>query len=668
MHRKPARLHLSRCRVFRPGLFAALLLLAGFATPRAQSQPAPELQLTVIMPMSIPNWPTNGGPIGAVGWDGVLRADAQILNPRSTNGIIPVVLSITGSLPLLGGGTNEAPPGLVTVTASSAAAFPGHYEVVARASTAGWVARMNDMGYAGASNWLDSVFPPADRMELTATQQVTIVGLSGVTASAYHVALGDPVTFTAALNPADAAGEAFSWVFWDWLAAWYYFGSGSNYTRVMDASGRDANGGIAVTATCGTSVVTVPITVYQITNVTASSNLISTAESVTLTANLNPDPGTNSLPITWWQYLPDPTNQFSVYLAACGTGPTLTVSNLAPGAYTYYARCGASEASTTVTATFQGTLTLAADALDIKVGSGVTFTASTAPALPPDFATWSGRQSRRIVSPATVEATVPDLNGGFTKTFYFDNPDEGSDSPGQTVTVRCGDTSASQNIRVYAVQGVTASTNVVANMVAVTSNAQFTAVLNRAGPSPPPIGWYVDGTFVTNSPGTTFDYAFTNVGQYVIEARLGSSQQSNTVTVAFAGQINLTASAEDIALGDLVDFTTTLTPAVTPNAISWVGDAMVQILPFGLGQFPSDAAGLLSCTVRYDSPGEKAVTITCDNSSTNKTIRVFEVTSLTASESLVALGSNVNFSATRNLVGGNPPPLIWTVNGTARLV
>ena len=209
-------------------------------------------------------------------------------------------------------------------------------------------------------------------------------------------------------------------------------------------------------------------------------------------------------------------------------------------------------------------------------------------------------------------------------------------------------------------QAVTASTN----LVAVTSNAQFTAILNRDGPSPPPIRWYVDDTFVTNSPGTTFEYTFTNVGPYVIEARLGTSKQSTAVTVAFAGEINLSASAENIKLGDLVDFTATLTPAIIPTTISWAGDATVQILPFGLGQFPSDAAGLLSCTVRYDSPGEKAVAITCDNSTTNKIIRVFEVTSLTASESPVALGSNISFTATRNLVGGNPPPLVWTVNGT----
>ena len=389
---------------------------------------------------------------------------------------------------------------------------------------------------------------------------------------------------------------------------------------------------------------------YAVYAVTPDDGAPSVGSTVTFTAVMN-DTGPTPPVIQWLVNGVPNTNS---------TDTTFTCAFTNAGTYIVTARCGGTEASTTVTVTFRGTLTLTAGALDIAVGSPVTFTASTTPTVTPDFATWSGPQSYRITPPATNEAWFPNLNGGFTKTFYFDYPDYGSDSSGQPVTLSCGDRSTNQYLRVYAVQAVTASTNI----VAVTSNAQFTAILTRSGPSPPPIQWYVNGTLATNSTGTNLDYTFTNVGPCTVEAWLGSSKQSNTVTVAFAGEINLAVSGEDIALGDLVDFTATPTPSIIPTDISWTGPVTVQILPLGQGQFPDNAAGLLSCTVRYDSPGEKVVSIKCDNSTTNKTIRVYEVASLTASESLVAVGSNVNFTATRNLVGGNPPPLVWTVNGT----
>ncbi len=347
------------------------------------------------------------------------------------------------------------------------------------------------------------------------------------------------------------------------------------------------------------------------------------------------------------------------------TTTTLTCAFTNAGTYTVTARCAGTEASTTLNVTFRGTLTLVAGALDIGVGSAVTFTASATPTVTPDFATWSGPQSYRITPPATNEAWYPDLNGGFTKTFYFEYPDYSSDSSGQPVTLTCGDSTTNQYIRVYAVQAVTASTNI----VAVTSNAQFAAVLNRDGPNVPPIQWYVNGALNTNFTGTNLDYTFPDVGSYTIEAWLGSSRQSNTVTVAFAGQINLTANATDIRVGELVDFSATLNPVVTPTAISWAGDTgalwLLDLsgLPY-FANFPADAAGLLTCTVLFPSAGEKTVSITCDNGTTNKTIRVYEVTSVTASDSLVVVGSNVTFTATLNPPGGNPPPLQWFVNGT----
>ena len=511
MHQKPARLPLNRRRVFRSGLVAALLLLAATVASRAQPVPPPELQLLVVSQARAPGAP----PIAPADLDWALLADARIINPRTIGGYIPVVLSITGTLPLLGGAA-ESTPGLAQVNAFSAAAAPGYYAVVAQASTAAWLARRQALDDQAAIDWLNANMPVADRMELTVTQRVTLVGLSGVTASAYHVALGDPVTFTAALAPVGAAGEAFSWVYWDWLAAWCYSGSGSNYTRMMDASGRDANGVVAVTASCGTSFVTVPITVYQVTNVTASTNLISTSESVTLTAQLDPDPGTNSLPITWYTYVPDPLILFSVIELDCGPGPTLSVGNLPPGTYTYYARCGTSQASASFTVQFGGTLSLTASPEDIPVGTTSTFAATLTPAGTPNSVTWQH-----------PNYSGADYSGGLTREYYF------AYAGTQPVSITCDLVTTNKAVRVYEVIAVTASPS----LVAVGSNITFTATL-YGGPNPPPLVWKVDGVVDTNSTGVTFTTSFATAGVKEVSAWCGPiSYKSTTVTNVGVGAI-----------------------------------------------------------------------------------------------------------------------------------
>ncbi len=203
----------------------------------------------------------------------------------------------------------------------------------------------------------------------------------------------------------------------------------------------------------------------------------------------------------------------------------------------------------------------------------------------------------------------------------------------------------------------------------VGSNVTFTAVMNDTGPTPPVITWFVNGVTNTTSTNMTLACAFTNAGTYTVTAQCGDSVASTAVFATFRGAIDLFAGALDIAVGDLVSLSATLTPATTPTIISWAGDAgrLLLLDLFGLpyfADFPADAAGRLDGVVRFLTAGEKSISITCDNSTTNKTIRVYEVMGLTASESTVAVGSNVTFTATLNPPGGNPPPLQWFVNGT----
>ena len=84
--------------------------------------------------MGIPGLSPGGPPNAPEGLDWALLADARIINPPSIAGYVPVLLTLTATLPLQSA-TNEATLGLATVMAFSAPATPGYYEVMARAST-----------------------------------------------------------------------------------------------------------------------------------------------------------------------------------------------------------------------------------------------------------------------------------------------------------------------------------------------------------------------------------------------------------------------------------------------------------------------------------------------------------------------------------------------------
>ena len=458
--------------------------------------PFPGLQFT------IPSGDTV--PVGSEPW-----VDARITNPRNFGwfaGLEPGILTLSSPLlPAPVEGTLWWNWGSYYVSANLPTTNgPGVYEVVARASTAELVARRAaDTNFIA---WLDLMLPLADRMEISVTQQVTIVTITNLTASAYHVAIGDTVTNTVTMTPVNA----FDLVLWDRPNAQLYYGTGETFTRVMTDTGPwgpASNGVLAVTATCGNVTLTNLITVYQITNVTASNNPISTAEPLTLTATLSPDPGTNSLPIIWYA-------DFGT--TPIGTGPTITLTNQLPGVTTFFATCGTSCKYVTVTFQFAGTISLTATPEDIPIGTTATFTATLAPAGTPNSVAW---QHPNYIG--------TDYAGGLTREYYF------AYAGTQPVSITCDLVTTNKAVRVYEVTAVTASPS----LVAVGSNITFTATL-YGGPNPPPLVWKVDGVLDTNSTGVTFTTSFPTAGVKEVSAWCGTiSSKSAMVTNVGVGAI-----------------------------------------------------------------------------------------------------------------------------------
>ena len=185
---------------------------------------------------------------------------------------------------------------------------PGIFDVFA---TADWSARAENFGLP-ASSCISTASAP---------QSITVVTVTNVTASAYHVAEGSgPVTLTTQMTPVNAPDK----VFWEFdpnqaggsfstnqgLTTLFYFGAGWSSNRVA--------------ARCGTNRTEVLIHIYRVTGITASPQPAVAGEPITLTAIT--EPANCPLPITW--------------NISTNTGATIT-NAFGPGTHTVIASLGA---------------------------------------------------------------------------------------------------------------------------------------------------------------------------------------------------------------------------------------------------------------------------------------------------------------------------------------
>ena len=300
---------------------------------------------------------------------------------------------------------------------------------------------MTALGWPDAEHALDGVLDPEERMETTITRQVTLVGLTGVTpavttgnsSSAYHVAEGDTVTFTATMTPVNA----FDKVWWEWWPGNGWPATGQTYTKVMTRWPSPLVPVVEVTATCGNSVRTVAITVYQITGVSAASDLVAAGDPLTFTATIDP-PGGSPPPIEWFVN--------GVWQGITATGATFSPANPLPGYYTVSAKMGGTEQYAGATVVGIGGVSMSGPDYNGPVPAGevryiyqndtYTFTAYSVPT----NAAWPLNQPQWTINGTTT--TGPDAPGTFGTIST-------SISDFKTAVASCGTSSATVNAVVY---------------------------------------------------------------------------------------------------------------------------------------------------------------------------------------------------------------------------
>ena len=202
----------------------------------------------------------------------------------------------------------------------------------------------------------------------------------------------------------------------------------------------DANGVVAITATCGTDVVTVPITVYQITGVSAAGSLVAVgdpANPLSFTATIDP-PGGTPPPIEWFVN--------GVWQGITATGATFAPASLAPGYHTVSAKMGSSEVYTGATVVGIGSVSMSGPDYNGPVPAGevryiyqndtYTFTATATP----EGAAWPLNQPQWTINGTTTTGSNAPGTFGTLST---------SISNFKTAVASCGTSSMTVNAVVY---------------------------------------------------------------------------------------------------------------------------------------------------------------------------------------------------------------------------
>ena len=261
------------------GLVAGLILLTTLTAARAQTL---RLQMESIIAEGWETWPS--------AW----IENPQVYTPGAYGE--PSKLSISSTLltePTVG----PLWYGLsIGVAATVPPSPPGIYDVVATSSGTDWVNELPLENVLSTLDWLASLTPPACPTDLTVTRQLTVVGLTGITADRYHVADGDTVTFTAAMTPVNA----FEFIYWDgWGPFCNQVGGGTYQKQMTRYNQPQTNGVVALTASCGTKTLSVGITAYQLTGLSVFANNPRSSDSIIKMKIRKPDMKINSLCIIY---------------------------------------------------------------------------------------------------------------------------------------------------------------------------------------------------------------------------------------------------------------------------------------------------------------------------------------------------------------------------------
>lgn len=437
--------------------------------------------------------------------------------------------------------TDVAYPAPYVTGANFLAVTPGVFDYTV---VADWSAHPFNYGLPSADCRTTNVLPAT----------FTVVNVTNVTATAYHVAEGHaPITLTAHMTPVNAPAK----VTWSIVQ-----GEGGGNLSATSGLTTQYDGGLGwrackVRATCGTNRTDTIINIYRVTGITASVNPVAAGDPVTFTAIT--DPPNCPLPIIW----------------NISTNTDLSVTNAfaSPGLINVTATLGSSIAECTLT-----NVGVKEVQYEWPRDSGI-WTPCPFPWYLPKDADFRVRAKR---NPPDIDPE----NETWPKPVVWSDQAMGSGTIGNAlfpttstnhadyrfITATCGTTNSNPAV-IYTVDSIEVSTN----HVAIGTNS----LLLTAKLTPPgiyyPVVWTCTNAVLPPVQGVTTLFPCDQAGVFTVTATLGStcgfSSASTNINVYRVTEV--TASPSLVAAGEPVVLTATTEPGNCPLPLIWAYNGAV---------------------------------------------------------------------------------------------
>ena len=412
--------------------------------------------------------------------------------------------------------------------------------------------------YTVVVDWSNHYLNDGIASELCRTTNVypaafTVVDVTNVTASAYHVAEGEgPVTLTAQMTPVNAPDK----VFWEIVPGQGGGGFSTNWgltTLFYFGGGWSSN---VVAARCGTSSREVLIHIYRVTGITATPQPAVAGQPITLTAIT--EPAGCPLPITW--------------NISTNTGASIT-NTFGPGTHTVIASLGA------------GTITQTLDVVSV----GVKEILYEWPANSDNWLPWSGLATGVPPLPTTAAVAV----GSSFRVKAMPEP-EGAEFPAgwpvwsgaaggsgpiatatfasvstnlsdyQSVTATSGTSSRTEQAVVFGIDSILVATNHVAiGPNTLTLTPQMTPVTGGEHL----VVWDCTNATLTIGSGASVEFPTDQAGVFTVTATCGGSAASTNLFVYRLARI--ATLTDPVGEGDPVGISVTTEPTGCPLPVIW---------------------------------------------------------------------------------------------------
>lgn len=425
-----------------------------------------------------------------------------------------------------------------TANASFTGITPGVFDVFASAD---WSALSENMGLP-ASSCISTASAPAS---------VTVVDVTNVVASAYHVAEGNgPVTLTAQMTPVNAPEKVF-WEIDPYQGGGFFSTNQGLTTQFYFVGDRSSH---RVAARCGTSSREVVIHIYRVTGITATPQPAVAGQPITLTAIT--EPAGCPLPISW--------------NISTNTGATIT-NAFGVGTHTVTASLGTSTQTNSVVSVGVKEILYEwpANSDNWLSWSGLT---TGVPPLPSTAAVAVGSSFRVKAMPEPEGAEFPAgwpvwsgaaSGSGAIATATFSTVSTNL-SDYQSVTATSGTSSRTEQAVVFGINSILVATNHVA---IGTNTLTLTPQMTPSSGGEHLVVWDCTNATLTIGSGASVEFPTDQAGSFTATATCGSSAASTNLYVYEL--VRLAAAENILALGNGTLVTAITFPNNCPLPVSW---------------------------------------------------------------------------------------------------